>query len=74
MHQIALENRYNIGSYTGSLVFLSFGEIKCRPDEGFITAAVKLSKTEEELSFQQSNTFSLGSWRKILRMDMRSIF
>lgn len=52
MHQVALENRLNIDSYTGSLVFLSFGEIDCRPDEGFITAAVKLGKTEEELSFQ----------------------
>ena len=33
----------------GSKVFISFGEIDCRPNEGFLSAAAKLNKTIEEL-------------------------
>ena len=34
---------------SGSTVFLSFGEIDCRPTEGFISAAMKYNATLEEL-------------------------
>lgn len=33
----------------GSRVFLSFGEIDCRPDEGFITASAKLNRPVDDL-------------------------
>ena len=33
----------------GSKVFISFGEIDCRPNEGFISAATKLNKSIEEI-------------------------
>ena len=33
-----------------SRVFLSFGEIDCRPDQGFLTAARKLDKSLEQLA------------------------
>ena len=33
----------------GSKVFLSFGEIDCRPDEGFISAATKLNRPIENI-------------------------
>ena len=33
----------------GSKVFISFGEIDCRPNEGFISAATKLNKSIEEV-------------------------
>ena len=33
----------------GSQVFISFGEIDCRPNEGFISAAAKHDKPVEEL-------------------------
>ena len=37
-----------------SKVFLSYGEIDCRPNEGFISAATKLDKPLEELIDQTS--------------------
>jgi tetratricopeptide (TPR) repeat protein len=33
----------------GSQVFVSFGEIDCRPDEGFISAATKLDQSVEDI-------------------------
>ena len=36
---------------TGSLVFLSFGEIDCRQDEGILAAATKSKKTIEQLVY-----------------------
>ena len=33
----------------GSKVFISFGEIDCRPNEGFISATTKLNKPIEEV-------------------------
>ena len=33
----------------GSQVFVSFGEIDCRPDEGFISAAAKLDQSVEDI-------------------------
>ena len=42
--------RANLASIpVGSLVFISFGEIDCRPNEGFISAATKLDKPIEDL-------------------------
>ena len=40
-----------------SQVFLSFGEIDCRPDEGFIPAATKLDKSLEELIDQTTEGY-----------------
>ena len=44
---ITKENFNTIPEY--SKVFISFGEIDCRPDEGFITAAMKLSSSIQDL-------------------------
>ena len=40
-----------------SKVFLSFGEIDCRPNEGFISAATKLDKPLEELIDQTTEGY-----------------
>ena len=40
-----------------SKVFLSFGEIDCRPNEGFISAATKLDKSLEELIDQTTEGY-----------------
>jgi len=40
-----------------SKVFLSYGEIDCRPNEGFISAARKLDKPLEELIDQTTNGY-----------------
>ncbi|MDC0538443.1 tetratricopeptide repeat protein [Planktomarina temperata] len=40
-----------------SKVLLSFGEIDCRPNEGFISAAAKLDKPLEELIEQTTKTY-----------------
>jgi tetratricopeptide (TPR) repeat protein len=40
-----------------SKVFLSFGEIDCRPNEGFISAAGKLNKSLEELIDQTTSCY-----------------
>jgi tetratricopeptide (TPR) repeat protein len=40
-----------------SNVFLSFGEIDCRPNEGFIPAAKKLDKSLEELTDQTTEGY-----------------
>jgi hypothetical protein len=40
-----------------SRVFLSFGEIDCRPNEGFISAAKKLNKPLEELIDQTTDGY-----------------
>lgn len=42
--------KVNFDSVPGrSKIFISFGEIDCRPDEGFISAAKKLNQSVEEL-------------------------
>ena len=40
-----------------SKVFLSYGEIDCRPSEGFISAAAKLDKSLEELTDQTAEGY-----------------
>ena len=44
---------------TGSLVFLSFGEIDCRQDEGILAAATKSKKTIEQLVYNTVRLFGV---------------
>ena len=51
----------------GSILFISFGEIDCRPDEGFISASKKLNVSLEEMILETVENYV--NWFSILNKN-----
>jgi tetratricopeptide (TPR) repeat protein len=60
----AITKAHFISLPKSSKVFLSYGEIDCRPNEGFISAADKLNKPLEELIDHTTNGYVKWFWEQ----------